>query len=136
MKKPLNYFGYAFSDPKSGFNKRFLKSKKGKKEIKKIIESNKRLKKDLKKNGFDRSECWNLDSTIAQFTLPRLKYFRNYTIGFPSDFKNIEQWRETIDKMILSLEYIVEDDYTSDVPFEEVQKGLELFGKYLYHLWI
>lgn len=135
MKKPLNYFGYAFSDPKEGYNPRFLKSKKGKKEIKKIIKSNERLKKDLKKNGFDESECWNLDSTIAQFTLPRLKYFRENTNSYPGTME-FEEWLVTIDKMIVSLEYIVDEDTHPDIPFEEVQKGLELFGKYLYHLWI
>jgi len=39
MKKPLNYYGFAFSDPKEGYNEHYLKTKKGKKEIKKQVKS-------------------------------------------------------------------------------------------------
>jgi len=28
MKKPLNYYGFAFSDPKEGYNEHYLKTKK------------------------------------------------------------------------------------------------------------
>ncbi len=59
MKKPLNYFGYAFNNPEEEYNQKYIKTKKGKKEIKKEKKYNKKLRKELKQNGFDKSECWN-----------------------------------------------------------------------------
>ena len=143
MKKPLNYFGYTFDDCKSGYNKQYLKSKKGKKDMKRCKKQNKKYKKHLQKYGFDPSETWNLDSTIAQFTLPRLKYFRDNLHGYPQDFKNIKAWKKVINKIIFALEAVADGyDKITEGPmdnqkkeFAKVKVGLELFGKYLTNLW-
>ena len=133
MKQPLNYFGYAFSNPAEDYNQKFLKTKKGKKEIKKRKKYNKKLRKDLKQNGFDKSECWNLDITIAKFILPRLKYFRETTISYPHTTIGLDGWHEILDKMIYSFDEILKDDSTDQ---DKIQEGLELFAKYYVNLWI
>src|SRR5574343_104314 len=69
-----------------------------------------------KKHGFSPDECWNLDSTLANFLLPRLKYFRKKTFGFPSSLKTIEKWKATLDDMIWT--------------FEEISKGCEMSYKF------
>jgi hypothetical protein len=134
MKKPLNYYGFAFDDPKEYYNEEFLETKKGKKEIKKQKKSKKRLKKQIKERGFDESETWNLDETIARFILPRLKYFRDTTMGHPGDYKTYELWQKDIDIMIRAFEIVVENDFDLKVN-KEYEEGIELFSKKFTHLW-
>lgn len=135
MKKPINYYGFAFDNCKDGYNKKFLKSMEGRKELKRCKKNKKRLKKHLKKHGFDPSETWNLDYTFARFILPRLKYFRNNLHGYPSDL-SMKKWEKILDKIILSFEIIVNDDLLSDTKnIKKVQKGLRLFAKYYLNLW-
>ena len=132
-KKPENYFGYAWSNPKDGLNKKYLKSKEGKKEIK---ETNKRFKKYRKMNkklGFDATETWNLDNSIAQFTLPRLKYFRKHLNGYPSDL-SLPEWKVVLDKMIFAFENLIEDNLDIENT-KKVKEGFKLFGKYFMNLW-
>ena len=93
--------------------------------------------------GWSDKDTWNLDYTIAEFALPRLRRFKEVTNGYPGELSE-ELWDEILDKMIFSLEYTVkefrmEDEYT-DLEFlksqgEKVQEGLELFGKYFRDLW-
>lgn len=139
MKNLLNYYGFAFSDPKKGLNKKFLKTKKGKKELNRLKKSNQKLKKQLYKKGFDNSECWNLDITIAKFILPRLKNFQKITIGYPSKLKNEKKWNKILNKMIISFELILNDDENvKKYKIEnrkKIQKGLKLFAKYFTELW-
>jgi len=134
-KKPDNYFGFAWSDPTEGYSKEYLLSKRGKKEIEKSKKRFKNLRKDQKKNGFDESEIWDLGSTICSFTLPRLKYFRENLNGHPSDL-TIEKWKETLDKMIFSMEYYLEDNLELNIKeSEKIQEGFKLFGIYIQNLW-
>lgn len=132
MKKPLNYYGFAFDKPGKGYNKDFLKTEKGKKEIKKEKKSKKRLQKQLKKNGFDASECWNLDVTIAKFVLPRLKYLRKNTHGYPPTL-TMKEWKATIKKMEKSFKIDVKDKTNAD--WDAYQEGMDLFAKYFRQLW-
>lgn len=88
--------------------------------------------------GFDDTELWNLDSTIAKFILPRLKRFKELTNQHPHDFRTMEQWDDALDKMIDAFEFMVEEKYEcfSGPRWDEVNKGIELFAKYFSHLWI
>ena len=94
--------------------------------------------------GFDDTELWNLDNTIAEFVLPRLKAFRNYTKGFPVEFNSLEEWQEAIDKMIFFFENIIDDEWfwktehTKEELLElekKMHECLELFCKNYSHLW-
>lgn len=87
-------------------------------------------KKQRIERGFDDTECWNLDTTILQFVLPRLKRFRECTIGYPPEFKTLEEWQECLDKMIVAIEHII--DNTND---EKDYENFELFKKYFFNLW-
>lgn len=66
--------------------------------------------------GFDESECWNLESTIAQFILPRLKVFRDSTNGYPGndEIPTFEKWLEVLDKMIFAFDHIVNEEKYDD----------------------
>lgn len=99
-----------------------------------------KLLKQIKKRGFDDSELWNLDVTIAKFVLPRLKRFKEIITSCPGTFEgddDIEQWYTILDKIIFSMEKISQDNYSDpnlDID-KKVEEGLELFGKYFSALW-
>lgn len=82
--------------------------------------------------GFHPSEIWNLDYTIASFSLKRLKKLKENLGGFPMGFESIDDWEKVIDKMIFSFTQIIEDDLQND---EKIEEGLLLFGKYFRALW-
>ncbi len=140
MKKPLNYYGYAFDDPSDSYNEDFLKTKAGKKQVAKERKSKKKLRTQIKERGFDDSECWNLDHTIVQFALPRIKRLKEITNGYPSDLTE-EAWDEVLDKMIWSMEALIKDDTLDffdllDPAYSQrFQEGFTLFGKYFCNLW-
>ena len=79
--------------------------------------------------GFDDTELWNLDTTILKFVLPRLKRFRECTIGYPPEFKTLEEWQECLDKMIDNIDKIIKSEEDADY------EGFELFKKYFFNLW-
>lgn len=89
--------------------------------------------------GFDDTELWDLDDTIARFVLPRLKAFRNYTKGYPQDFSSFEEWQAAIDKMIraheikiLEQEMFIDDN---EKLVKEMKEGYNLYFEYHSHLW-
>jgi hypothetical protein len=94
-------------------------------------------KKDLyakqrAERGFDDTELWNLNTTIAQFILPRLKRFREINKSYPKTLSE-EEWNEILDKMIKFFEeYLDENNYLEDNLEKE---GIELFAKYFLDLW-
>lgn len=111
-----------------------------------IDETDERFKRFVKikeKTGISPDETWSLYGNIATFVLPRLKMFKEYTIGTPGCFRSQKAWFKVLDKMIWSFEQIVKED-ESDYPTEgdEIKKyekrisyGLTLFGKYFRCLW-
>lgn len=78
--------------------------------------------------GFDDTELWNLDTTILKFIIPRLKEFKKKTVGYPTVFKSLDEWKQCIQKMIDSMESIIED---VDANYD----GWELFKEYFFSLW-
>lgn len=80
-------------------------------------------KKYAKKKGkyVSNKETWNLDYTIAEWILPRLKAYKKVTIGYPpfdkklyaetKELKNItfEDWQNILDEIILGFEQILID---------------------------
>lgn len=79
------------------------------------------------KQGFDETECWNLDATICKFIIPRLQYFKDHTISYPEGL-TFAKWLDTIDKMIDFFKKYVNDERYD-------REGLELFVKYFSDLW-
>lgn len=90
-----------------------------------------------KTRGWDDTELWNLDYTIARFVYPRLKRFiKLEPVSYPNDFESYEDWIECLHKMLKSFEYASNSDNMEDLKdSEEIQEGFELFGKYFQHLW-
>lgn len=89
---------------------------------------------DWIKNGFPDSDVWNLDHSIAKYTLPRLKRLKEIQLGRPGDL-SMDEWNSIIDKMIASFSRIVDGyayEYEDD---KEVAEGLDLFRKYYFYLW-
>ena len=99
------------------------------------------------RNGFWPDVCWNLDTTLAQLILPRLKHFRSNLNGYPANLTE-EEWDRYLTQMIVAFEWIASGDYY-DMPMkngqvdgeaytkliDDTQRGLELFGKYYMGLW-
>ena len=118
-----------------------------------------KFKKQRLERGFDNTELWNLDYTLAEFLLPRLKAFREQTFGCPGCFVDdyepyedgMDKWYAILDEMIWALEtYIKCED--SDFKYngksyydmtreemialdEKINNGLNLISKYWRCLW-
>lgn len=117
-----------------------------------LDDDDKRLPKFLKqrkKYGFDATELWSLDHTIANFVYPRLKAFRKAHGGVPREFcelnasgkwinrkKSIKKWHDTLDKMVLAFELAAQDKVTYTKEEEDqMQEGLKLFAENFFNLW-
>lgn len=84
--------------------------------------------------GFDDSETWNLNTTIARFILPRLKRFKEICGGFPADLTE-EKWDSILDRMIKGFELTLSDKMYSEKENRDVKKALWLFYRYFNNLW-
>lgn len=99
--------------------------------------------------GFDNSELWSLDNTIAKFIAPRIREFAKNPGGIPGkvDFMTKDQnltdeekkkfWKEVLEKIAWTFE-----NYTLDPPVEnynewsdKIDEGLVLFVEYFGCLW-
>lgn len=85
--------------------------------------------------GWDDSETWNLNCSIAEYILPRLKRYKEI---------NMVCWDDgVLEKMILAFEYYVNMNKYDDEMYGEnaiefynkVNEGLRLFAKYYGSLW-
>ena len=90
--------------------------------------------------GFDDSETYSLDMTLAQHILPRLKRFKELNFGMPGEFQTLEEWELILDSMIEAFE-LSANQFERDMFFltdEEklnLQIGLNNFAKYYRNLW-
>ena len=92
----------------------------------------------LATRGFDDTDLWSLDLTIAKFALPRLKAFKE---GPKSSFPAVmtsEEWDVILDKMIAAFEIMCDGDRwpaLNDEDAHTAQIGCELFGQWFTNLW-
>ena len=102
----------------------------------------KKYKEQRMTRGFDDSETWNLDITIAKFIVPRLKAFKECKNGHPSRLTE-KKWNKILDEMIEGFElYCKKDEWEFEQDlnerndkFAKVNKSLKLFSKYFHDLW-
>lgn len=112
------------------------------------------------RNGWDSSDTWSLDYTVAKFIIPRLKYFKKVNNGISNKIykkyqdpnrkvsENMElaskEWNEKLDKMISAFQRIVDEDEDfhdwKDKKYwgkqEKIKKdGLKVFAEYFQDLW-
>lgn len=87
--------------------------------------------------GWDDSEMWDLDVSLAEFIHPRLERFREITncnpFGVGEEYQN--QWYDILDKMILAFRLSRSLRPNTKEEEEKIREGLELFAKYFNCLW-
>ena len=88
--------------------------------------------------GFDDTETWHMDRTMALFIIPRLKRFIEVNNGIPNG-ETEESYDEKIRFIISAFEnYYVSDKYFNSVDIEERKKltdDVRLAVEYLSKLW-
>jgi len=94
--------------------------------------------------GWDESETWSLDYTVARFIIPRLKFFRDNLHGHPDRTPSgkpltFEGWQEIIDKMIFSFEHIADESWEDKfyMPDPDIPEDAPMFdenGQYISRL--
>lgn len=96
-------------------------------------------KKQRKKRGFDDTELWSLDQSLAMHILPRLKAFRKTPHGWPGFCETQEKWNEILDHMIFAFDFAATGKQypvdTTEEEWERAQKGLRLFAECYFDLW-
>jgi hypothetical protein len=94
--------------------------------------------------GWDDSDTYSLDGTIAKFILPRLKRFKEVNNGVPNVFCSQgtdiggKIWDSRLDKMIRAMELVIKNHDTGIITQEEAEEitwGLNLFGQHFMDLW-
>ena len=88
--------------------------------------------------GFDDTETWHMDRTMALFIIPRLKIFMEVNNGIPIG-ETEESYDEKLRFIIQAFEnYYVSDKYFNSVDIEERKKltdDVKLAVEYLSKLW-
>ena len=89
-------------------------------------------------NGFDDTETWHMDRTMALFIIPRLKRFMEVNNGIPIG-ETKESYDEKLRFIIQAFEnYYATDQYYNSVDIEERKKltdDVRLAVEYLSKLW-
>lgn len=89
-------------------------------------------RKQRLERGFDNTELWNLDHTILEFILPRLKAFKEVHKGWPADLESDEEWQKVLQSMIDFIESFRNED---SEPLPPDHEGWSNFHKYFFSLW-
>lgn len=98
-------------------------------------------KKQRLTRGFDDTEMWSLDCTIAKFIAPRLKVFKEQAELIEDHPMSItfQEWKGILEQMIEGFElYPNHFNWTaenSNENWKKVYKALELFHKWFMNLW-
>ena len=92
--------------------------------------------KQRMQDGFDESELWSLNCTIARFILPRLRQFKEKSPACPGDMSP-KVWNAKLSAMIKGFELSIKQvESTLDQhEVEKMDEGLELFFENFHHLW-
>jgi hypothetical protein len=89
-------------------------------------------------NGFDDTETWHMDRTMALFIIPRLKRFMEVNNGIPIG-ETEESYDEKLRFIIQAFEnYYATDQYYNSLDIEERKKltdDVRLAVEYLSKLW-
>jgi len=85
--------------------------------------------------GWDDSETWSLDETIAKFAVPRLKRFKELKKCYPGNLSGEQEWDAILDEIILALEACIDWEIDTSEQWNKVDDGLHLFGKHFRSLW-
>ena len=93
-------------------------------------------------NGFDDTETWHIDRTMALFIIPRLKRFIEVNNGIPTG-ETVESYNEKLNFIISAFEnYYTTNKYYESTDIEErkqltddVRKAVDYISKLWFELW-
>jgi phosphoribosyl-dephospho-CoA transferase len=87
--------------------------------------------------GWSDQDTWSLDYSLAKTILPRLKRFKEITLGIPGHIETKEEWDAILDKMIAAFEFYASEEHWSAYPseWEKHKEGLKLFAENYSALW-
>ena len=99
-------------------------------------------KKQRFEQGFDDTETWHMDRTIALFIIPRLKKFIELNNGIPTG-ETVESYDEKLKFIISAFEnYYATNKYYESVDDDErkqltddVKQAVEYLSKLWFELW-
>lgn len=118
-------------------------------QLKKTDKRYKKYAKQRTERGFDDSETWSLDHTIARFIAPRLRVLQKQAHGHPPNLTQ-EGWENILGEIaegfeaVLAIEELIWEKYDFDIKkyrqaekelYRKANKGLELFKKWYFNLW-
>lgn len=92
-----------------------------------------KYKLQREERGFDDSELWSFDTTVAKFIAPRLRAFKEVSQGFPPQFGTFENWMSAIDDMVYWAEFVAED-CVRDLD-DRAKNGKNLFFENFESIW-
>ena len=87
--------------------------------------------------GWDDTETWCLNHSMAAWIIPRLRRFQQINCILPEEFKTEAEWDAALDKMIRAME-LFNRDWGWGMNEEEQQEfieGINLFNEYWLRLW-
>ena len=99
-------------------------------------------KKQRFEQGFDDTETWHMDRTIALFIIPRLKKFIELNNGIPTG-ETVESYNEKLNFIINAFEnYYATNKYYESVDdterkqlTDDVKQAVEYLSKLWFELW-
>lgn len=98
-------------------------------------------KKQRLERGFDNSELWSLDCTIAEFIAPRLKAFKEAAAEIGDHPCNVteQEWQTILGEMVEGFEIYPDRfdwaDEEAELNWKKVNKAMSHFHKYFFALW-
>lgn len=90
------------------------------------------FKKQRLERGFDESETWSLDYTIARFIAPRLRAFLDIYKAVIVDDRNMVP---VIERALKAFERLAQDTVVFGDECEEIDEALVEFAKIFRGLW-
>jgi len=88
------------------------------------------------------TDLWNLDETISNFLVPRLKEFKSMLIGYPANLKSAKGWEKVLTEIIWLFEVYHRDWLLGFEPthlkkedHDRAKKAWALFQKHFNNLW-
>ncbi len=101
-----------------------------------------KYKKQIEEQGFDDTETWHLDTTLALFLIPRLKRFIQVNNGFPNG-ETYESYIEKLKFIVKSFEEYYLNMYENEKVSLELEKerlnnakkAVEILSELWFNLW-
>ena len=99
-----------------------------------------KYKKQRDENGFDDTETWHLDKTVALFLIPRIKRYIQVNNGFPAGMTE-ELYNEKLNFIVKAFEeYYHDENVEVSLELEKerlsnAKKAVAILGEIWFDLW-